>query len=69
VSRLDGLEDPAFLAYVRGQFPGGIEPDEGDFDRDAPARGTEEAIAAYRAARRRKLIRLYREWMHKFSAN
>ena len=69
MSRLDGLEDPAFLAYVRGQFPGGIEPDAGDFDRDAPARGTEEAIAAYRAARRRQLIRLYREWMHKFSAN
>jgi hypothetical protein len=69
VSRPEDLKDPSFLAYVRGLFPEGIEPDEGDLDRDAPARSTEEAISAYKAAQRRKLIRLYREWMHKFSAN
>jgi hypothetical protein len=57
------LEDPEFLRFVKGRFPGGkVVPDDEDWDPDAIARTDEEAAHQYRLAQARKLMRMYAGW-------
>jgi hypothetical protein len=59
---MDQLEDPAFLAYVKGRYPDRIKPDPQDFDQKANPTTDAECAYQYRLAMASKLLRLYGEW-------
>jgi hypothetical protein len=57
------LMNPAFLEFVREQFPDSpVRPDAQDYDSGAIARTNEEAAGLYREAQARKLMRMYKQW-------
>jgi hypothetical protein len=65
---LDDLDDPAFRAHVRQQFPDDqVRPDEQDYDRRAVPRSAREAGDLYREAQARKLMRMWEQWVARSS--
>jgi hypothetical protein len=61
---MEDLENPVFLAWLRGQSEGGkIEPDDQDYDFTIMRPVTrKEADKLYRLALSKKLMRMYGIW-------